>query len=415
MKKLYCMVVILFLAVAGAASCICAMEKPVLGGYYKSHFIVYSLPSFKSDAYDSDSPPLGSVSNRLRFGLGWRLSSTVRFDCAYDFAPRVQDQLLFYASTSLVPLSARGYRLTDLDTRLYPAEDEDVASFAVFQNLDRLLITVHSDLADFYVGRQAISFGSARVVNPIDVIAPYSYATLDTEDRLGVDALRVRKPLGFMGEIDAGYVFGDDGDFSESAAFLRTRFYLARTDVALLAVAFRENLMLGFDLARSVGGAGVWLEAAHVFVNAFGDDTDSFRDYLRVSVGVDYNLGANTYGFIEYHLNQAGSDDAEDYLDRMGHPAYTEGAVYLVGRHYLAPGFSRQITPLLNLSFQLLCNVTDPSGYLAPCVEYNLAEDVYLAGGAYLSLGKSPETSYCLRSEFGTYPDTYYSSFRVYF
>ncbi|MGB2697356.1 MAG: hypothetical protein WBD28_05785, partial [Candidatus Zixiibacteriota bacterium] len=102
---------------------------------------------------------------------------------------------------------------------------------------------------------------------------------------------------------------------------------------------------------------------------------------------------------------------------------YREGPVYLMGRHYLAPGFSHQITPLITFTGEALINLSDPSLFLVPQLEYNIAENIYLSAGAYLGLGKSPEMrkkqegepKLQLGSEFGSYPDLYFTSFRVYF
>ena len=300
-----------------------------------------------------------------------------------------------------------------------------MGSFAVVQNLDRAFITVKATRFDLYAGRQAIAWGSARVVNPTDVIAPYTYSELDTEDRIGVDALRIRYPLGFMGEIDAGYVAGEDFAFERSAVYLRGKFYAARTDISFIASCVRNNLMLGIDLTRAVGGAGCWLEAAHVFIGTFDEDqSGAGDDYFRLSVGSDYSFGGSTYGFVEYHFSQAGSNHARDFRHNLSTTAYTEGAVYLLGQHYLAPGIIYQLTPLVSLTGQALINLGDPSALAAPAIEYNIAEDIYLAAGAYVGFGKNPIVSDTtdvslstvgLASEFGTYPDTYFTSFRVYF
>jgi len=87
----------------------------------------------------------------------------------------------------------------------------------VLQNLDRLYATVAAPHFDLYVGRQAIAWGSARAVNPTDIIAPFLYTEIDTEDRVGVDAARLRIPAGALGEIDAAYVGGEDLEWGQSA------------------------------------------------------------------------------------------------------------------------------------------------------------------------------------------------------
>ena len=123
-------------------------------------------------------------------------------------------------------------------------------------------------------------------------------------------------------------------------------------------------------------------------------------------------------------MSECGASETGDYLDNIETPAYTEGAVYLMGRHYLIPGVNYQLTPLFNLSGQLLVNLAEPSGYLTPQFEYNVKDNVYINGGAFIGLGKYPifkvdiddKTVLAdLRSEFGSYTNTYFASLRVYF
>lgn len=372
----------------------------------------------------TDQPIIGAVSNRLRFKVSGRIREWMSLTLAYDFSPRVQDRSLFEEQALNLGFNPQSYRASDLESRLYPNEDEPAGSFAIFQNLDRAYVTINSSLADVYLGRQAIAWGSARVINPTDVLVPYAFNELDVEDRLGVDAIRVRVPMGFMGEMDAGYVFGEDFEFENSAMFLRSRLNYRRTDISSMVIGFRENLLTGFDLSRSIGGAGFWLEGGYVFVDVLkSDDRNSEEDYFRGSTGLDYSLRDGTYLFAEYHFNQAGASEPDNYLSRFEKTAYTEGSVYLLGKHYLAPGVSCQLTPLIVLNGEALVNLTDPSAFLMPQVEYNIAEDIYLSAGVYLGLGKKPEylASYVygpflrLRSEFGGYPDFYFTSFRVYF
>jgi hypothetical protein len=385
-----------------------------LNGYYKNFFIVFNLPDFQSA---EEQPPIGAVNSRVRLKLLYNTGSRLSFNFAYDFSPRIQDPLLFQNLPFATRIDALAYRAFDFDRRMYPDENASVSSFGIFHNLDRANVAISTAPADIIIGRQAIAWGSARAVNPTDVIAPFSFEELDTEDRVGVDAVRVRMPLGSLSELDAGVVFGDDFQSDRSAYFVRTKLYVATTDVSLLLLSFRENLLAGVDIARSIRGAGFWFEAAYVWANAF-DNFSSRNSYFRSSIGVDYSLSSKTYGFIEYHFNEAGSTKPRDYLTNLSRPAFTDGAVYLFGQHYLAPGVSYQVTPLVMFNGLTLFNVTDPSVFLAPQVEYNISQNIYLSAGAYVGLGKglslgglTPEFG----SEFGGYPDFFYTAFRVYF
>ena len=81
------------------------------------------------------------------------------------------------------------------------------------------------------------------------------------------------------------------------------------------------------------------------------------------------------------------------------------------------------MNPLLPFNAVVFVNLNDGSITLAPNLEYNIAENIYLGGGAYIGVGKRPEivplgetnTATRFHSEFGAYPTMFYTSFRVYF
>jgi hypothetical protein len=403
---------------------ISAFDQISISGYYKNYFTAIDRPNIKNLPDTPDQPLIGAVNNRLRLNLFGRANERMSLTLAYDFSPRVQDASLFDEQPLSMDFNPPVYRAADFDSRLYPDEDEPVSSFAVFNDIDRAYFTISYDMADIYLGRQAIAWGSARVINPTDIFTPYAFNELDVEDRPGTDAIRVRAPISFMGEIDAGYIFGEDFEFDNSAIFLRSRFYYRRTDIALIVAGFRENLLMGFDLTRSIVGAGFWVEGGYVIVDALdGEGRNNGKDYFRSSMGVDYSLRDGTYLFAEYHFNQAGASEPSKYLPRLEEAAYKEGSVYLLGKHYLAPGISYQATPLIIISGEALVNLTDPSLLLAPQVEYDIAQDIYLSAGAYLGSGKSPVCEFNqgyrsvlrLRSEFGGYSNLIFTSFHVYF
>ncbi len=401
-------------------------ESPLLvTGYFKNFSVIFNFPQVENDPVGLfPGQPVGMVNNRLRLNLNYQANKTLSFAFSYSLSFRIQDNYLFSQKPVVTGVELFRYRFDDLRLQLYPSREKQPTSFALFQNLDRAYCTVKTGPADIYLGRQAIAWGSARVLNPTDVIAPFTFDELDTEDRIGVDALRIRIPLGFMGEIDSGWVFGEDFRFSRSAAFIRGKFYIARTDVSLLLLNFQENLLVGWDLARSIGGAGFWLEGAYVLVKAFKEDFPGRKqNYLRFTTGLDYSFSSKIYGFLEYHYSGAGVYEPGDYLENISRPGVAEGSVYLMGKHYLAPGLSWQITPLLTLSGQALLNLTDSSCFIAPSLDYNIAENIYLAGGAFIGAGKKPALTFkstglselVYSSEFGGYPDIFFTSFRIYF
>lgn len=415
--------------VFGSVFCLISMllcgQNFSLGGYYKNFFVVVDPSKLMGAGEVSFSDRMiGLVNNRLRLHTAVDLSHRLHLSAAYALSPRIQDPLLFNEDIFLVGVDAYGYRAVDLSKRIYPQEREGTESFAVYQNLDRMVLSIATGPADIYIGRQAIAWGSARAINPTDVIAPYSLQELDTEERVGVDAVRVRIPWGFMGELDTGYVFGKDVLFKNSAFFLRAKNYIKKTDVSVILLGFRGNLLIGLDIARSIGGAGFWMEGGYVIADCFmGRNSGETNDYFRLSTGLDYSFSGKTYGFIEYHCNSGGASRPKDYLTNLSNPALSEGSVFLLGRHYLIPGINYQITPLIILTAEVLLNLSDGSFFTAPVVEYNLSQNVYVSAGGFLGFGKKPEPVrnnsllqlITLRSEFGSYSNAFYTSFRVYF
>jgi hypothetical protein len=196
-------------------------------------------------------------------------------------------------------------------------------------------------------------------------------------------------------------------------------------------MAFRgDNLLMGADVTRALWEMGSWLEAAVV---AAGDEGGRIGDadriaYGRLAAGLDYSFKNATYAFLEYHYSSAGRNDPAGYARESTSRAYTDGGVYLLGRHYLAAGATWPVTLIFNVGGTVLANLGDGSFLLAPVVEYNVLENAYLAAGAFAGFGDGPalagdappspaalDGSIDFQSEFGTYADVYYLSLRYYY
>lgn len=405
---------------------IMAMEKPEFRGYFKTFFLAREPAELEGADAFIDENVSGSVENRIRVKMLWHLSEKLSGEFAYDLVPALSEKNPALSTADfLTKPNASNYRYADVHRTLYPASGEADGNFELQQNIDRFMFTYSGQSYDLIFGRQPIAFGAARVINPLDVLAPFTYQELDVEERFGIDAIRCRIPLGSMSELDVGLVCGDDANSDNNAAFIRGRGYLLNTDFSAMTLFFRQNLLIGFDIARSIRDAGFWFEAAYVFDTLF-DDTQRNKsdDYLRISTGLDYNLTAKLYGYVEYHFNEAGEGNADEYIALSQKHAYTEGSVYLLGNHYLIPGLTYQMTPLWTLTMNLLTNLTDPSTYLSTVVDYSFSDDVYIQGGMYYGLGGASELTLTgeptepyylnIESEFGLYGTFYFTSVRIY-
>lgn len=393
-----------------------------------------SYKSFSRGLYDAyyQGDLYGLSDNKLRLDTALHMGQSLSLNLNYILTPLIgSSNELSQTPANGLAGGESGYRIYEPDRRLYPLHDADVENAALFHNIDRANAALYLPFGDLYIGRQAISWGSARVLNPTDIIAPYSFNSFDTEDKPGVDALRLRVPIGMMNEADIAYVAGEDFDAAESAFFIRSKLYLAQTDVSLLAMDFKENLLTGIDLSRSIGGAGAWLETASVIPEVFSTEgPDTKGRYLRLSAGADYNFSSHFYGYTEYHYNGVGESEAAAYPTQSDilsapdtHTAYSEGSVYLLGRHYLSLGGTYTPMPLLPVSGLAMLNLVDLSFSVSLSFEYNFKEGVYVVGGLSLGVGDAPETEGSAtgiriteyNSEFGAAPALFYSGVKIYF
>lgn len=400
-----------------------AETKVSIDGYFKDYtsIIILRKPPLLSDII-SDAIYV-STSNRFRVNLRIKSPGIWSMHAAYDLTYLAQSRELFdLAAFGDVP-GGRRFRVSDLESQLSPGEGVILKTTALYQNLDRLRLRVSTAPLDLIVGRQAIAWGAARVINPTDIVSPFGYTKLDTEDRIGVDAIRVRVPLGTLSEFDAGFIAGPDFDMDSSALFARCAFNTNGADVSVIAMRVGDHVLAGIDLMRSLGGAGIWLEMAYMDLNYFNTEDFVRIGYTRISAGVDYSFAAAWYTFLEYHYSGPGSNDPDDYIRVATERPIREGLIYLLGKHYLAPGAVYQITPLWAASAGALINLGDPSALVSPRLEYNVAENVYMEAGAHIGVGSAsylensvfPIIRVRIGSEFGSYSDQLYFSFRYYF
>jgi hypothetical protein len=403
-KKIFFYIVLISLSVGSLSGA----EAPLrFKSFYKAFVLSAKTPNSGSGIFLNNKFRTEAIINKenLRGEFAYEINALARKDS-------------FLLSPSLTS-SSLSYRAYDTGRYLFPGNNRVEADFSGTQNIDRAFLSLTADFGDLYIGRQPIAFGMAKAVNPTDVLAPYDVAALDTEERRGVDALRVKFPLGLLGEFDGGIVAGRHFKVAESAAFLRTKFYKSGTDITLIAQAFKNNLLLGANIVRDIKGAGVWTEFAHTYAQYFSGHLKK-EDFFRLSIGADYNFQIfdGVLGFIEYHYNGSGVKDKNKYILQATKTAYTDAGVYLLSKQYLIPGFSTSLTPLISANLSAICNLHDSSAYFTPRFEYNIKTNIYLGLGANIPIGRKAVYAGALimpESEFGLYSDYYYSSIRLYF
>ena len=388
------------LIVLGLAATAPAVAETNFSGYLKSYLVIQdeiSNPIFQADrTYQSQ--------NSGRFMIE-SFQDNVVLQMHYEVSPVFVSQGIAVQNPTF-NVVGDSYRLTDIEASLSDEDDKN----QIYQNLDRLNVQIRLDAGDVTIGRQAISFGAARVINPTDVFLPFNVQTFNTEYRTGVDAVRFQRPWGDLGEVDVGIVLGDDAKRETSAAFVQLRNNIDGKDINFALIEYAEQTLVGAGIQSELGDMGFWFEAAY---------TDGDVDYVRASTGLDYAFTENTFGQIEFHYNGAGSHQPEDYLAQLTTRPYQRGGVFLLGENYLMPSLSVQASPLWTIGIQAIINLDDDSAFTSISLEYNVAENFYMDFGVYIFSGDDLSAGGfgqpVFQSEYGANPSSLYTSLRWYF
>ncbi|MBV1876592.1 MAG: hypothetical protein KUG79_03005 [Pseudomonadales bacterium] len=386
--------------------CPWAIAEIQFSGYIKNFNLVQQ--ALENRAFEIDQHYQGQINSRLIFdyfrpGQAWQIH--------YEIGLEAESQRRPQAFTT----ASEGYRVSDIRAQLGP--DSKRRKTTLPQNLDRLNVQFQLASGDLTLGRQAITFGSARIINPTDVFLPFEVRTLDTEYRTGIDAIRFQKPLGPLSELDLGVVLGADARADNSAAFMQLQTNIAGHDIQFSALRFSQHNLLGAGLQSSIGIFGVWLEAAQVSGN---------EDYFRASAGFDFGLfgpdfigAGNILAMLEYHYNGAGSKNEQDYLSQPQRFPYQSGGVLLRGQNYLLPALNMQASVRLTLSLQGILNLDDGSLFINFNGDYNLTNNLYLRLGWYLFSGDdfrlTANQQVVPGSEYGGNPNSLIVGLRYYF
>ncbi|SES77628.1 hypothetical protein [Thalassotalea agarivorans] len=390
-------------------------------GYLKS----YLLYQQDIEIYGADDFALGNQSQNAARVMFSYLGGNHNAEVHYEIQPIYFTEANILSGNELLgstfALASNRYRYKDLDQYI---GDED-GDFVTLQNLDRFNYQYSDTWGDLTLGRQVISFGSARFINPTDIFVPFAIQTLNQEYRIGIDAVRAQFALGDFSTLDTGVIIGQDAEKENIAAFVRTKMTLDVNDVEAIAIALDSALLLGGGIERAIGDFGFWFEAAYLIANGdplpntITDTAPEFTDnYLRSSIGFDYALDEYTIVMAEYHYNGAGSNNAEDYTQLAETAPYLRGGVFLFGEHYIIPSLSRQLSALNTLAASAFINLSDQSTFVTLSMETSWSDNLYSDFGVYLTHGDAliqDQQQIVTRSEFGAYPLSAYASLRYYF
>jgi hypothetical protein len=277
----------------------------------------------------------------------------------------------------------------------------DDGRFVVSHKIDRLSIGYTSAHLVVRAGRQALSWGSGLVFNPMDLIDPFAPGATDTEYKPGADMIYGQYL--FDNGSDMQVVLAPraqrQGDWPDAnASSFALHYHNAAGAMQFTALLARDHgdWTLGGGLSGDLHGAAWNLELvptrAHngrVYASALANVSDAAVIFDR-----------NVTFFAEYFRNGFGVAHGGYAVDTLPAPLLdrvARGQVFNMRRDYAAIGARVEATPLFNISPTLIQNLDDGGRYWFVQGVYSLSQDRNLVFGAQIP--DSPA-----HSEFGGVP-----------
>ena len=279
---------------------------------------------------------------------------------------------------------------------------------------DRLAVQYRGGPWALTLGRQAVSWGSGLVFQPMDLFNPFAPTTVDRDYKAGDDLLLVERLLPNGGDLQLLVVghrtrqgLGASAHFpslersrgaaapiteaawrnqGRTSVALRWHGFAGQAEFDLLAARHYADRVLGVSLRLPVG-----LALLRSDLVATRLDRGGWKGSGLVNLDASFVLGRrNAYVFAEYFHNGFGlhrlPKDGEALPLALAH-RLQRGEVFSRMRDYLALGGNLEWHPLVNQSLTLIGNLGDGSLLLQTSVTHERGDRQRLQLGLVVPLG----------------------------
>jgi hypothetical protein len=261
-------------------------------------------------------------------------------------------------------------------------------------------------------GRQRISWGVGNLWNPIDRFDPRPPLDIQADENVGSDALLLRWSWAGFNFVEGVYAPGAESQDSRYAGHVHVVFF--DTDISLMGGLYQEAPTVGFDIARNLGDAVVYLEAVWAdpkqLVWRIGDPFPAPpEDFWQVVAGAHhvFDVGTGLYVLLEHLYNGNalgfGAGKAGTFLNffesaNVGAPALVAvpasnaisgtSAVVTFAKNQTGLQLGYDIFPELRADFLTLYDWEGKSAAFTPTLSYAALDFLDLRLGAQFFAGK---------------------------
>lgn len=166
---------------------------------------------------------------------------------------------------------------------------ESNKGLAFLSTLDRAYYEWSPENWELRLGRQRVNWGISTIWNPNDIFNAYGFTDFDYEERPAVDALRVKRFIGYSGSLELVASINESWSDYSLGAMYKTN--IQTYDLQMLAGYTDNYFVLGLGTAGNLSLAG--LKAETSFFLPQNDVSDKLA--VSATVAVDYTLGSGLY------------------------------------------------------------------------------------------------------------------------
>ena len=274
-------------------------------------------------------------------------------------------------------------------------QTESRSGYQLSSNLYRGYAKLGFANTDVAVGRQRVPLGTGLFWSALDMLNPPNPLRIESEEVLGVDALRIEHKLGSLSKADL--VYAPDPDRRSSRWVAQYRRHIDASDLTFTYGKYWGDHLVGIDLATQMGNAGLRGEWAYTKPAAG-------RNYQKVLVAWDYAF-ANTLA-VSFESFYSSQPLADRLAAAMRYPQMRFAQP--PGNAYAGMTLGYDLTPLWRLSSALLTNLRDHSRMFYPSMAYSISDNLsVLAGGQFFRGGSE--------TDFGSAGEMYFVRVQYYF
>ena len=225
------------------------------------------------------------------------------------------------------------------------------------------------------IGLQRVPLGVGSIWNPLDIFNPIDSTSIEPNNRVGVESIRYEYAMNSLSNLDIA--------FTKDKSSLKIKSYIDVADFALIVLNDDKlnQTILGYEVQGDFFDTGVELKSE----GGYFKDKNLDKNFISYIIGVQYGFENSIILSSEYYTNN------KTNLKNIG------------------VTISYNISSILNISLLNISNIKDNSYFIAPTLDYSLADDITLSYSYFIYHSKDN------KSQFSNLSNTHFLNLTISF